>query len=341
MKKLIKIFISVFVIVIIGSAASFYYLYFPMDRGDEKVVLVIERGTSLSAVANYLEENQVITSSKALIAWMKLSGRDKKIQAGQFEFRQGQGALSVSEGLLNAQQIEVRVTVLEGLTVEQTAQRIASVIDIDTTKFIAICYDTNVVRELGIKDAPSLEGYLFPDTYHFPEDASERSIINRMVSRFKQLYKTLEGDSALVSKYSRHELLTVASIVEKEATLASERGKIAGVFHNRLIKGYPLGADPTVRYIFRKFDGPLYVSELNVDNPYNTRRFAGIPPGPICSPGLGAIQATLTPDSTDALYFVAKWDGTGAHDFSRTYREHNRKKLHYRRQNELRKQRGE
>jgi len=148
-------------------------------------------------------------------------------------------------------------------------------------------------------------------------------------------------DDNIKAKYSLHEVLTLASIVEKEATLASERGRIAGVFHNRLKKGWPLGADPTVRYIFRKFDGPLYVSELNSDSPYNTRRFAGLPPGPICSPGLGAIQAGAKPDSTDDMFFVALWDGSGAHDFSVTNAEHDRKKLKIREENELRvKQKG-
>ena len=123
------------------------------------------------------------------------------------------------------------------------------------------------------------------------------------------------------------EAVTLASIVEKEAEVAAERPRIAGVFINRLEKRMPLGADPTVRYIFRKFDGPLLASELNAASPYNTRKYAGLPPGPICSPGLASLKATVSPLKTNELYFVAKWDGSGEHEFSVTNEEHGRKKI--------------
>jgi UPF0755 protein len=167
-----------------------------------------------------------------------------------------------------------------------------------------------------------------------PEKYTAAVVIRRMVARFNEVFATVEWDPAIKEKYTPHQIMTVASIVEKEATLASERGRIAGVFHNRLRKGWPLGADPTVRYIFRRFDGPLYVSQLNSDSPYNTRKFAGLPPGPICSPGLGAIKASAKPDSTEDMFFVALWDGSGAHYFSKTNAEHDKMKLKVRAESE-------
>ena len=242
--------------------------------------------------------------------------------------------ISASKKLLKAKSVDIALTVPEGLTIEQTATRISQTIKIDTSEFIRLCYDTTFVRDLGI-GAISLEGYLYPNTYRFQENVTVKDIIRRMVKQFEIAYESLKPDQAITQKFSRHEIVTIASIVEKEAAVANEQGRIAGVFHNRLRIGYPLGADPTVRYAIKKFNGPLRVSELNNPSPY-IRRFAGLPPGPICSPGMGALQAAIFPDKTKDLYFVAKWDGSGEHDFSVTNEEHTRKKLMIRRQNEKR-----
>ena len=172
--------------------------------------------------------------------------------------------------MLNAKPIEVVFTINEGLTIEQTAERIAQVMEIDTAQFNKLCYDTAFIKELGLS-VFSLEGYLFPDTYRFPKDATIKEIIRKMVQHFDNVYSSLQADTSVISRYNRHQIVTIASIVEKEATVAWERARIAGVFHNRLKLGYPLGADPTVRYALRKFNGPLKVSELNSSSPYNTK----------------------------------------------------------------------
>lgn len=336
MRRMIKFSLVVFFSVIFAGFMFFYYLFMPLGVQDETVKIVISPGTPIGAIVDSLRTHEVITSRKALLIWLRVTGTANKIQAGRFRFHKGEGVLSASKRLLDAEPIEKSITIREGLTMEQTAGRYAAEMQIDSAEFVRLCKDAEFIKGNGI-NAETLEGYLFPDTYRFPEECGEELIIRKMVSRFREAYATVKGDSDIVAKYSVHEIVTLASIVEKEATLASERGRIAGVFHNRLELGYPLGADPTVRYIFRKFSGPLLVSELNSDSPYNTRRFRGLPPGPICSPGLAAIQASAKPDSTDELYFVARWDGTGAHDFSKTNAEHERKKLKIRRQNELRK----
>ena len=319
-----------------GSAAwLFNYYFMPMKSSGavEKIPLTIERGTSARAIADTLENLGVVRSGKAFYYWLRYT--ETSIQAGRFTLLRGDGAVNTAVKLLKAEIVEQTVIVLEGLTMEQAAGKIAAQTGIDSAEFVRLCNDPAFIASVGI-NAKTLEGYLFPDTYRFPEKLTAEMVARRMVARFNDALAGVVWDDNIKAKYSLHEVLTLASIVEKEATLPSERGRIAGVFHNRLKKGWPLGADPTVRYIFRKFDGPLYVSELNSDSPYNTRRFAGLPPGPICSPGLGAIQAGAKPDVTDDMFFVALWDGSGAHDFSVTNAEHDRKKLKIREENELR-----
>jgi UPF0755 protein len=267
---------------------------------------------------------------------MRYAGMSDRIQAGRFTFIRGEGAINAAERLLKAEVIEQTVFVQEGLTIEQTASKVVSQIEIDSAEFVRLCNDSIFIAALGIQ-AKTLEGYLFPDTYRFPESGvTAEMAVRRMVARFKEACAGLQWSKSVKDAYDMHKVVTLASIVEKEATLPAERGRIAGVFHNRLRKGWPLGADPTGRYIYRKFNGPLLVSELNSPSPYNTRRFAGLPPGPICSPGLGAIQASAKPDSTADMFFVALWDGSGAHDFSVTNEEHDRKKLKIRKENEIR-----
>ncbi|MDO5576279.1 MAG: endolytic transglycosylase MltG [Fibrobacter sp.] len=318
----------------LGGAVK--YLFLPAGEQNVKYELTIPEKASLRSIADSLVQKKVITNKKAFLFWLKISGLERKVQAGKVSFVKGEGALNAAEKLLNATPEEVVITIPEGLTIFQTAKYVSNQAGIDTTEFLNLCQDTVFIRSLNIA-ALTLEGYLFPNTYRFGKKVSVREIIKKMVSQFEKVYSELEPDPKLSSKYSKHEFLTLASIVEKEATLASERTRISGVFHNRLRIGYPLGADPTIRYALRKFSGPLRVSELKNPSPYNTRNHTGLPPGPICSPGKGALQAAVAPMDTKELYFVAKWDGSGEHDFSLTNEEHDRKKFAIRRQNELRK----
>ncbi|MBD3241817.1 MAG: endolytic transglycosylase MltG, partial [Chitinivibrionales bacterium] len=312
MKKLLL------VLVVLGLACAGLALWclFGSVQG-KPVELIVAPGQPLATIARELERKDVVCSSFGLIAWMKLTGADKKVQAGRHAFVQGEGIASATEKLQHAIPIEEQVTIPEGLTLEQTAAVVGAVFAVDSASFVAACADTQLLRRLGLA-AETLEGYLFPDTYRFPPDVTAKDVVHRMVAEFLAQYAKVEIDSAVGERLSRHEIVTLASIVEREATVASEQGRIAGVFHNRLRLGYPLGADPTVRYALRKFEGPLRVSELNSRNPYNTRVHRGLPPGPICSPGFGALQAAAKPMNTKDLYFVAKWDGSGEHDFSRT-----------------------
>lgn len=340
-KKTFAVFLALSAVVGLLVTVVTYQNLRSFGTSHSSISLVIEPNTSLRTIADSLVAEKVITSSHALLIWMRLKGWERKVQAGEVTFERGDGVMNASEKLLHAVPIEFRVTIPEGLTIEQTAAKIVQTIPIDTALFSKTCFDSLFIASLRIQ-AQSLEGYLFPETYRFSHGVSEKKIIEKMVHTFSQTWSSIHLADLMAKRYSRHQLVTLASIVEREATLTTEQPHIAGVFHNRLVMGYPLGADPTVRYALKKFSGPLRVSELNSSSPYNTRRFTGLPPGPICSPGKGALMAAAEPLQTRNLYFVAKWDGSGEHDFSKTNKEHDRKKMQIRRSNERRnkKKRG-
>lgn len=328
------------VIAIIGFILllSFFatFLFVPFNRSTDTIDFQIQKGSSLKTVAESLKKNKVIPSAMAFVVYVKLTGNDTKIQAGNFVLFGGDGIIAASKKLLHATAVDVLVTIPEGLTIEQTASVLKRSLGTDSTEFVKLCYTPSLFPELSLTGT-SLEGYLFPDSYRFPPNSKPDVVIRHMVSQFKEKYCLLKNDSLCENKLSRQESVILASIVEKEAAIASERPLIAGVFHNRLKRHIPLGADPTIRYFLKKLNGPLYVSELNSETPYNTRKYEGLPPGPICSPGLASLNAALNPESTKFLYFVAKWDGSGNHDFSVTNAEHTRKKNEIRRMNEIRK----
>ena len=332
-KWLIGILSAVAVISIIISLYRTHISSFGTDH--TPVEIIIRPKMSLHDVADTLKAHGVIKSPRILRAWMRFKKMERKMQAGLVIVHHGDGVQKAADKLLRATPLEISLMVPEGLTIEQTAYQISGIIPIDTAKFIALCYDSGFIAGCSLS-TPSLEGYLYPDTYRFPEKVSEQQILRRMVAMHHEVWSKLTIAPSLNTRYTHHQFVTLASIVEREATLLSEQPHISGVFHNRLEKGYPLGADPTVRFALKKFGGPLRVSELNCSSPYNTRRYTGLPPGPICSPGEGALAAAVAPLDTRDLYFVAKWDGSGEHDFSETNAEHDRKKLNIRRRNQKR-----
>jgi len=305
--------------------AAFILAIPPRPDGQDRRDLVVKSGQSLRSVAGVLERGGTIRSARALVLWMRLKGDDRRVQAGKYMFTGRESILSAAQRLERAMPVEFSVTVPEGLTVEQTAARIARVFPIDTMAFARLCADTAFLHTAGL-DLPSAEGYLFPETYHFAPDVAAEAVIMAMIARFNGVFAGIRCSTETGVRLDRRQTVILASIVEKEATVPQERQHISGVFHNRLRLGIPLGADPTVRYIYRRFTGPLRVSELQNPSLYNTRRHAGLPPGPICSPGLASLQAAACPGETRDLYFVARWDGSGIHDFSATLQEHNRKK---------------
>jgi UPF0755 protein len=190
----------------------------------------------------------------------------------------------------------------------------------DRAEFLQLAKDRTFVTSLGIK-AETLEGYLYPDTYKFPRPIKAREVLLVMVERLRQMVGPDLHDRMHELKMTMHEVLTLASIIEKETGSGGERSEISAVFHNRLKKHIPLQSDPTVIYGLPEFDGNLHKKDLSSPSPYNTYRVQGLPPGPIANPGILAIRATLYPSDSRSLYFVSRNDGT--HQFSGTLIEHN------------------
>jgi UPF0755 protein len=326
---------------VVLAAAAFlagvsYYCFMPLWGHHERVVMVVPRGHTVRRIADTLYKQEVIASRGALVAWLKISGIERRVEAGKFSFMTRGGVIAAARALTMPVPLDRSVTLPEGLTIEQTAAHIVKTFAIDTAEFIRLCRDTVFLKDLGLAFAPSAEGYLFPDTYRFHETVTPVEVIRRMVARFNEGWARLDTAEMAARGFKKRDIVIIASIVEKEAVVGAELPRIAGVFYNRLRLGVPLGADPTVRYIFKKWSGPLYVSELKSRSPYNTRLHKGLPPGPICSPGRASLAASVSPAQTNELYFVARWDGSGGHEFSATHDDHVRKKNAIRKINEQR-----
>ncbi len=292
----------------------------PADREGSKQVVVVEEGLSLKEVARELEGRKIIKSKALFEIWSEVLGYSRKIKAGEYALGSYMAPKRILEKLTKGEVITYPVTVPEGFTAAQIAELLDTGGLVKTGAFLSLANDPAVLKQYGIS-GPSLEGYLYPETYHFARGVSARSTIDAMVRRFWQVVDPLRGRIEETGM-SLQDVITLASIVEKETGLAEERSTIASVFLNRLKRGMRLESDPTVIYGLQEFDGNLTRKDLNKATPYNTYMIRGLPPGPIANPGLEAIRAVLYPAQTDYLYFVSKNDGS--HHFSRTLSEHNK-----------------
>ncbi len=295
------------------------------DTFKDSVIFEIPKAQTPSTTAKILANNGFIPNAKIFLLYARLTGRDRKIRAGVYQFPSSNSIHSMLKRLVEGKMATKTVLVPEGRASWELFSLLRPFFEVDSLVLDSLIHSPNFAKSLGLPDT-SLEGYLFPDTYNFSFGLKEVDLLSGMARRFQSLASSLDTNSPVYREYGLHGLMTLASIVEEEAAVVSEQGLIAGVFYNRLKMGWPLGADPTVRFIRRRLTGPIYMSELNADSPYNTRKFAGLPPGPICSPGEGAIKASLNPLSTDYMYFVAKDDGSHEHFFSVTNMQHDQYK---------------
>tara|TARA_B100000029_G_C17489069_1_gene928416 strand:+ start:43 stop:801 length:759 start_codon:yes stop_codon:yes gene_type:complete len=217
----------------------------------------------------------------------------------------------------------IKLTFIEGWSIENYADYLKDKLDLDTYIFLDLCNDVNFLHALGI-DAPSAEGFLFPDTYIMLKSYTERDIIEILINQFKYNYKKLIKKNNYNNELNMRQVATLASIIQGEAMFVDEMGIISSVYHNRLRKKMLLQADPTIQYILPGKSRRLYNKDLKVDNPYNTYIYKGLPPGPINNPGIDALYSAISPANTDYLFFVA--NGEGRHVFTKTNREHNNAK---------------
>lgn len=301
----------------------------PASASTEAVLLVVERGSSFKQVASGLKEKGLIGSSFGFNLAAKFGGAHTRIKAGEYEFTPSLTPSEILAFLVAGKTKKHKITFPEGFSLKSIADTLLQkgLLKNDGStfeEFLSRVYDPGYAKELGLT-GPSLEGYLFPDTYHFDKVMSVDEIIGVMVRRFKSVYDEFVREGAEKAGLSMQQVVTLASIIEKETGVTVEMPIISSVFHNRLRSGYRLQSDPTVIYgivINGDFDGDLKRKHLRARTPYNTYAIHGLPLGPIASPGKEALIAAVYPANGEYLYFVSKNDGT--HKFSETLREHNR-----------------
>lgn len=305
----------------IGAAAGTWFVFgVPAAlTGGAEVRLFIRKGAPFVEAADSLAAHGVISSPRNFARYARLRGRDRSLRWGTYILRKEMGWERVLESLNAGRGVVHTVTIPEGLMLTEIAPIIAEALDVSPDSVIAAAGDTALLNRLAVP-TPTLEGYLFPDTYSFPDRSSAREAVRTMVERFEAQWKP-EWDSILPSaKLTRHEVVTLASIIEREVRWNEERPIIAAVYLNRLRIRMPLQADPTINYALGRRPGRVLFRDLRVDSPYNTYRNPGLPPGPIGSPGAASIEAALNPANVPYRYFVAAPDGH--HEFRRTYAEH-------------------
>ncbi len=312
----------VFLWLLLYGAAWYFELTLPAETTPKArpKLIFIPPGTSFKEIANLLANRGLIKSKLGFTLEAYRLGVIDKLKAGEYELAPNLSPAEILRRLAAGKVVTHFVTIPEGYNLYEIARLLDKAGLCPREEFLTLARDPSFLKELGLP-GPTAEGFLFPDTYAFSRGLSCRAIMASMVRRFWEVWKDFAPRAEELG-LSLKDVITLASIVEKEAVLPRERPLIAGVFWNRLKRGMPLQADPTVRYATKKFYRRLRKRDLKTRNPYNTYLYRGLPPGPICNPGRDSIRAVLYPAKTDYLYFVAKGDGT--HHFSRTLREHER-----------------
>ncbi|MGE5543331.1 MAG: endolytic transglycosylase MltG [Bacillota bacterium] len=322
-KLLISVFMLVILLMVWFSVRQFKQYMAPVNPFDRTLVEVhIPDNTSTHQVSRMLAEQDLIRNREFFVWYCRLRGYDARLKAGLYQFRRSQPMSEIVDDLVAGRVASMKITIPEGYTLKQMGELFAAK---------GICtaeeWDKAVVRSRDfafLRDIPMrenrLEGFLYPDTYRIRRDTSIDQIIDMMLKRFSEVWEKEFAALARQKGVSVYQVVTVASMIEKEALFDSERPRIAGVIYNRLQDGMPLQVDATVLYSLGHHKDQVTLRDLEVDSPYNTYRNTGLPPGPIASPGLTSISAALQPEEHDYYYYVATSDGH--HVFSRTYAEH-------------------
>ncbi len=286
----------------------------------EAVVVAVSPGNSLQQVARQLEAKGVVRTELSLRLLARLNQQGGQIQAGTYKFQKPAKPADILARLIQGDVEKVSLTIPEGFTLKQVIQRMTASGLGEAERFDRLAHDPAFIRSLNLA-ADSLEGYLFPETYLFAPGIEEEALLRMMVDQFHQHISKALLAAAKKQGLNLHQLVILASIIEKETGQKDEMPLISSVFHNRLKRRIPLQTDPTVIYGIADFDGNLTRKHLTTPGPYNTYLNRGLPPGPIANPGLAALQAAANPAATRYLYFVAR--GDGSHEFSTTLKQHN------------------
>ena len=277
-------------------------------------------GRPLSALAGELEKRGIVSSARLFTLYARLMGGDSRVKAGTYQFHNGMHPGEILSKMLTGEVYQRLFALPEGYSSHQVAEMLEKRGIFSKDRFLAACRDQGLLAELGIS-ASSAEGYLFPGSYNILPGRSEREVVREMVKRQQELLNGGLNGRARARGLSEKDLLTLASMVEKEAVLPAEKPLIAAVFHNRLRLGMRLQSDPTALYGVRAFAGKVSREDILRQTPYNTYLIPSLPPGPIGNPGQEAIEAVLNPPAVPYLYFVGR--GDGSHQFSSDLTSHN------------------
>ncbi|MGB9886874.1 MAG: endolytic transglycosylase MltG [Moorellales bacterium] len=307
-----------------GLAVWYERALAPVASSEATLVKVqIARGSSSAVIANQLQEAGLLRSALAFRIYLYLQDMEGKLQAGEYRLSPGMSAPEIARTLTIGRVARYRVTIPEGYTLKQICARLVEAGLVNEQRFWEAAAKADFDYEF-LRDGPSgsqrLEGFLFPDTYYFTRDMTEEEIIGTMLRRFRQVFTPEMEKRTRELSLTVRQVITLASLVEREAKLEQERPLVAAVFYNRLRLGMKLESCATVQYLLDEPRPVLRAEDTRIPSPYNTYLHAGLPPGPIASPGLSSILAALYPAEVPYLYFVANPDGS--HTFSRTYAAH-------------------
>lgn len=333
--KFIKFLFVLFVLSIIALGAVSYWIYDalnkPHSHDKTNQFIQIPKGSTPNQIIGKLAAEGVLPSELPTQIYLRSFGDAGRLQAGEYQFASPITPLQVLKELEKGEERTTKFTIPEGFTRFDIAKRIAEKFPqsppMDDKAILTLMDDTSLIKEFDAT-AKNLEGYMFPSTYSLPRDVTPKEIIKAMVEQFKKTWKPEWNDKARQLGRTPHEIVTIASLVETESHIETERPVVASVIYNRIAKNIPLGIDQTAVYVAKmqnRWDGTINKSDLEVDSPYNTRRFGGIPPGAISSVSESALKAALYPAQTDYIYYVldvSKNDGTSvffnnARDFER------------------------
>jgi UPF0755 protein len=324
--KLMRIAGAVLLVAVLAGVYAFYRISRPYRGFREDVFVEIPRGTTTGKIADMLARAGVVRSRWDFLLARSIE-RGRVLQAGEYRFSRAASPMEVFDRIARGDIFYYELVVPEGKNMYDIAAEAERIGLFPASEFLAAARDPSMIRDLDPR-APTLEGYLFPNTYRLTRNTTPEALCRRMTAKFREVWHTLDA------RADTHQAVTLASLVEKEGKLAAERPLIAAVFENRLRIGMKLDCDPTTIYaavLDGRYRGTIYRSDLDSDNPYNTYRHAGLPPGPIANPGLASLQAVLHPAQSDALYFVLRPDGSGGHQFSTTIAAHEAATAKYRR----------
>jgi len=320
----LKLAMIVVALCLAGAVWGAWDFYQPYRGFADRIMLEIPPGTSAPAIADLLLARGVLAHRWPFLARYWMGRNHRHLKAGEYLFDRPLRPLDVYRKLIAGDVYLYSVVIPEGSDRFDIARILADRMAIDPETFLRRTEQTSLIHDLD-PDAPTLEGYLFPDTYRFPRHVTADTVIATMTARFRHVMQTRLHDDIVPGSENLHSAVTLASLVEKETPDAAERPVVAGVFTRRLEKGMLLQCDPTVIYAARLADHPIGVireSDLTFDSPFNTYRHIGLPPGPIANPGESSLRAALHPADGDELYFVSNNDG--GHVFSKTLAEHQR-----------------